>query len=213
MDKVINSEITDSFKNSIKKRLTSSVYGTFIIYWLIFHWNFIFTIFFVSEDKIWDSMGLLKNDYLIKNFFDYSNLSFYSLWIIPIILTYLTIWIFPKYVIIPAFKKEEEYETEKILFRLSEQRKIEAAKVGVERETVKKVTAVAEKVLQEKKIKSNDPTIGWQEELKNTISVPMILEAIKNAVRVIYQTGGEFVTDPIANSSYRAFISPDLLSR
>ena len=76
MDKILDNEIVNSLKDTLNKRINSSVYGTFSLYWLVFHWNFIFTIFFVSEDKIWESTHLLKNDYLLKVFFNYYDLIF-----------------------------------------------------------------------------------------------------------------------------------------
>jgi hypothetical protein len=113
-------EFKQSVNKAINKRLTTPIYGTFFIYWVIFHWNFVYTTFFVSEDKIWQSTGLLKNIYLEQYYFNYHNFDFFILWILPVILTWLTIWFFPKYVLISAFKKDEEYETEKIIFRINE---------------------------------------------------------------------------------------------
>lgn len=164
MEKIINNEILDSCKSTLKKRIDSSVYGTYVIYWLVFHWDFIFTIFFVSEDKIWDSMNLFKNDYLVKTFFNYHQASFYVFWIIPAILTFLTIWVMPKYIIIPAFKKEEENETEKMIFKLREQKKIESALTELENEKTKKFTAVVKKVEEQQKVKEVDPTISWDDD-------------------------------------------------
>ena len=124
MDKILDNEIYSSWKDTMKKRASSSLYGTFVLYWLIFHWNFVYTLFFVSEDIIWNSMNLFKNDYLVKIFFNYTEVSFYLFWVLPIIFTWLTIWIFPEYIVIPAFKKEEENETRKSIIKLEEQKKI-----------------------------------------------------------------------------------------
>lgn len=164
-------EIANSISETIRNRLTNSLYGTFFVSWLIFHWNFIFSIFFLSEDKILEATGLLKNDYLYQKYFNVSNLYFWASWMLPFLITWLIIWILPKWLLIPAYKKTEEYETNKKIIKISEEIKIEHKKVQLNEETAKKFTAVAEKVIQEKKIKEADPTIEWANEydlFKNT---------------------------------------------
>ena len=157
MNKILNNEITDSLEEIVKKRLTSPIYGVFLISWIIFHWEFIFTMFFVSEEKIWQTVGLLKNDYLSRTFFDFSDWYFYISWILPFIITWLVIWKFPKWISIPAFKKGEEDKTEKRIIEIIEQRKLEE-------ESVKKLKVVTEKAYEQKEIKKLDPTVGWREE-------------------------------------------------
>ena len=68
LDKIVGNEIVDSFKSDLRERMTSPVYGIFIISWLALHWKFIFTMFFVSEDKILEKTFLLKHEYLEQNF-------------------------------------------------------------------------------------------------------------------------------------------------
>ncbi len=165
--KFFNDEITDSVKTTLKKRMNSSIYGTFVIYWVIFHWNLFFTIFFVSEDKIWNSMSLFKNDYIVKTFFDYHSVWFYLEWVLPIIFTLLTIWVFPRYIVIPAFKKEEEDETEKTIFKLEQERMVVQAKTQLETEKLKETAAIAKKVEEEQKIVDADPTIIWDRDYNN----------------------------------------------
>ncbi|KKT74217.1 MAG: hypothetical protein UW71_C0031G0002 [Parcubacteria group bacterium GW2011_GWB1_44_7] len=113
MEKINGNEILGSIHEAIKERFFSPFYGTFIISWLIFHWKFVYTAFFVSEEKIWESAGLLKNDYLSETFFDFSSLHFYISWILPFVLTYLIIWRFPKWISIPAFREDLDNITKK----------------------------------------------------------------------------------------------------
>lgn len=167
----IDNEIIDSLENVFKKRLTSPIYGTFLISWLIFHWEFVFTVLFVSEDKIWQSMGLLKNEYLVKNFFNFFDWYLYLSWILPFILTWLIIWKFPKWISLPAFKKDEEYRLEKTKIRITEQKKVETEEIKFEQEKKKKLNVVRETVKKEKEIEKLDPTINWEKEyeiFKNT---------------------------------------------
>lgn len=164
INKIMDNEIINSLNSTLKKRLTTPIYGTFLVSWLIFHWEFIFTIFFVSEDKIWQSTGLLKNDYLIKEFFNFFGVYFYLGWILPFILTWLIIWRFPRWVSLPAFKKEEEYRLAKSRIRIAEQKKLETEEIALEQEKKKKLDVVGETVQKEKEIKKLDPSITWKEE-------------------------------------------------
>jgi len=103
--------------------------------------------------------GLLKSDYLAQTFFNFSDPLFYVLWALPFLITYLVIWQFPKWLSVPAFKKEVEYETEKRRIEIIEQRKLEE-------ENIRKLDVVAEKTKKEKKISQIDPKIVWNEEFK-----------------------------------------------
>ena len=99
---VTNNEIVDSVKEASKKRLVTPLYGVFTLSWMVFHWELIYAALFVDQDKIWQATGLLKNQYLHTTFFNIHSWSFYMLWLLPIVLTYLIIWIFPKWISIPA---------------------------------------------------------------------------------------------------------------
>ncbi len=68
-----NNEIIGSFRDCLKNRVTSPIYGIFLISWAVFHWELIYTAFFVSEQKIWEATGgMLKDEYLKQSFFDFS---------------------------------------------------------------------------------------------------------------------------------------------
>src|SRR4030042_4078453 len=171
LDGFINNEITDSLKDYIKKRVTTPIWGTFFVFLLIFHWEFVFTIFFVNEDLILARTGYLKNDYLRDVFFDVHNWYFWFSWAMPIVLTGLSIWVLPRWLFIPAFKKDEEYKTAKRRIRISEQRKLEEEMVRLEgekvrlgEESVKQLKLVSQKTEEEKKIMKLDPSLGWLEE-------------------------------------------------
>jgi|SRR3989344_2445801 len=157
-------EIFNSIIKTANGRLTNSLYGTFFISWLVFHWNFVFSIFLLDDEKILQISGLLKNDYLWQKYFNLSDLYFWFSWVMPFILTYIIIWKLPKWILLDAYDKTEEYETEKKIIKITQQRKIEQEDVKLQEQTAKKVTAVAKQVIEEKKIKEADPTIGWSED-------------------------------------------------
>jgi hypothetical protein len=108
-------ELSQSIAEAIKFRVTTSILGTYFLFWLIFHWQAIYTTIFVSEDFILSEHRLLKNEY-INQYFIQPNLSSVTFWIAilaPALLTYLWIWILPKLLFIKAFKMEGEYKYEK----------------------------------------------------------------------------------------------------
>lgn len=157
-------EIVSSITETVKNRLTNSLYGTFFVTWLVFHWNFVFSVFSLDDTKILQMTGLLKNDYLYQKYFYINNLYFWFSWIMPFILTYIIIWHFPKWVLIKAYKKTEEYKTEKIIIKISQKRKIEREDTELQKQTAKRVSATVEKFVEEKKIKEANPMVGWDED-------------------------------------------------
>ena len=158
-------EIIDSFRENIKNRLSNSLYGTFLISWLIFHWNFIFLVIALNEDKILHSTGFLKNEYLISRYFNLHDWHFWFSWLMPFLLTYIIIWKLPEWILLRAYSKTEEYEINKKIIKISQQRRVEQEEVKLQEQTVKKVTAVAKQVIEEKKIKDADPTKEWEQEI------------------------------------------------
>lgn len=206
---VLNNEILDSFNGVIKKRLTTPIYGTFLLSWIIFHWKFIFSLFFVSEDKIWQATGLLKNDYLSKEFFNFSDWYFYVSWIMPIILTWLIIWKFPKWISIPAFKKAEEEKTEKIIIKINEQKKIETGQIKLQEENIKKIKTVAQKTKKEKEIEKLDPTINWKEEFEQ-FKKHHIFYKFKQIIESLYKHNGRITL--FTSGGYSRVVGPDILA-
>lgn len=206
----MNNEIVDSVKDALKKKLSSYIYGTFIIYWLVFHWKFVYTIFFISEDIVLKTQGLLKNEYLSIMFFDYKSLYFWASWVLPFLFTYTTIWMLPKYVLLKAFEKEEEYETNKRVFKISQEKMIESARANLEQQTAKKITAVAKQVVGERKIKEADPTIGWKIDFDDFIKTSFY-KNFDALIQSIYQEGGS-VTKFNDYGNLRFQVNKDLLA-
>ena len=154
-------EIVDSVTKIIKNRLTNSLYGVFFFSWIAFHWSFVFSIFALDDIKILQITGLLKNEYLIQRYFNPSDFWFWFSWIMPFIVTYFIIWRLPKWILLKAYDKTEEYEIEKKIIKIKQQKRIEQEETKLQEQTVKKVAAVAKQVVEEKKIKNTDPTMGW----------------------------------------------------
>lgn len=160
----MSNEIMDSFVKNLGKRLTTPIYGTFLVSWSVFHWKFFVILLFVSEDKIWQKTGLLKQDYLYSVLCNYRDPYFYISWILPFVVTWLVIWKFSKWISLPAFKKEEEYRAEKKIIRIKEQKRIEVEEINLEKESVKRLDVVSEKTKKQNEIIQIDPKVGWEEE-------------------------------------------------
>ena len=60
MEIKFSNEAADSVKETIKERLNTSVYGWFTIFWSLFHWQFLTALFFVREEKFWESHHIFK---------------------------------------------------------------------------------------------------------------------------------------------------------
>lgn len=160
----MSNEVTDSFSNLVKKRLTTPIYGTFLMFWVVFHWKFLVAIFFADEEMLWKSQHILKNEYLEKLFFNYRDPCSYVLWILPFVLTFFAIWKFPKWFLLPAFKKEEEYKVEKKKIRLQEENKIIREQRLLEEEDTKKLETSIIRERKEKEVEKENPKILWEKQ-------------------------------------------------
>ena len=170
--KILNNEVVDSIEDICKKRLTSPLYGVFLISWIVCHWNFIFTMFFVSEDKIWEATKMLKIDYMSKTFRNYSDWKFYLFGALPFLMTYLIIWHFPKWFSLPAYQKEEEYKTKKRKIKIKELNKLKELENTSKEKDIEKLTLEKKESQKKKEIEIIDPTINWKKEFlefKNSI--------------------------------------------
>lgn len=210
-----NNEIFKSTRDNMEDKVTSPVYGVFVISWLIVHWKFVYTALFVSEEKIWEATGgMLKSDYLTETFFNFSNFEFYLFFLLPFLFTWLLIWKFPKWVSIPAFRKSQEFEVEKSKIKLQTMSDILKEQLRITELTEQKTKKEKEIKQQEKEIKKIDPTIEWFNEFNNILPKEKDVQAIKEGSRVIYETNGRFVTNlRNVTSGYSTYISSPSLSR
>lgn len=204
-------EVASSIKERLISNLSNPLYGTFIISWSIFHWNFLYSLFFLSEDKIWESQKILKNDYLISRYFDFSDPYFYISWILPFVVTYIVIWRLPNWLFLRAYEENSSYETGKVLIQLSQKTKIEKEQAKLEQESAKKVEAVVTRKRAEKIVKDLDPAVEWARELKKYEN--SLLEGMRYARQAIYQTNGAFSAQQGDKWDQESYIPSNILSR
>ena len=68
------SEAGKSFKKIFEERITSPLYGSFILSWAIWNWKIIYLTVFVSQEYI---KPLTKIDYIIIHYINWCNLIWY----------------------------------------------------------------------------------------------------------------------------------------
>ncbi len=201
-------DILASIAKWFKERTTSPLYGTFVFSVILFNWKFFYILFWQDEDKL----SLPKIEYVQRNILDYQSLSTHitHFLIFPIIITYLIVWWLP---ILSnwAHKKHTIFYYKRRLI-------IDSARLDYEKEEknnlkslseVKKEQAVVKKEIQ----KNTSEEERWAGELHGITSLPKMIEAIKVAVRVVYEAAGRFTTDYSYNGNYLVYISPDHLAR
>jgi len=82
----------------------------FGFWWVVLHWEFFYSLVFVSETSILNHTGYLKNEYLQRTFHNYSDPAFWW-WILLsfllcVLLTFLMVWIIPRLVLFKAHKRQ-----------------------------------------------------------------------------------------------------------
>ena len=78
----------------IKQRSVSTLLISYSVFWIVCHWEGVYTTFFTSQDFIMEKYGMLKNEYVHKYFFGISQDNFAN-WILGIIIPAILaiIWI------------------------------------------------------------------------------------------------------------------------
>jgi hypothetical protein len=159
----MNEAITSLIK-AFKDRVANHLLGTFLFFWATCHWQFFVVLFFVSEDKIWESTHKLKNDFLNSLLFNYQDLGSWANWVLPIFLTWLFIWVLPKWPMIQAYKEECEYKAAKRRIKIASEKQLEISETELQKQKEKKFDSIIETMKKEVAVKVQDPTFGWEEE-------------------------------------------------
>lgn len=152
-------EFFKSFTEWMQKRATTSIIGTYAAFWAAYHWQVLYTTLFVSEEKVYEKFGLLKNEYLDKHFLEFRVDDFDSYWayILPAILTVIFIWVLPKYVFIPSFKEERKYKLERRKIVIKGDIEMEKERARLAQQNTKVLAAEKKAAEIEKEIEEIDP--------------------------------------------------------
>jgi hypothetical protein len=79
-------DIRKSINSIINERLSSPLYGTLIVSWLVWNWKIIYLTFFVSENKI----GSNKIDFILSNYSKINHLAYF-----PLLSTFVLLTLIP----------------------------------------------------------------------------------------------------------------------
>jgi hypothetical protein len=183
-----------SLSESIRKRATTVTLGTYTLFWLLFHWQGVYTTLFVGEDLIFEKYAMLKNEYVNEYFFGWQGMldwPFYAGWILPLLLTGLWVWFLPKLVLIHFFRREREYKTSKQLVIIREDVKVEEERAKYA--NARRVTLRAEEqaIKQEQEIVKLDPRALEAEDYEQFKST-IFYTQFGLIIQAIYEHGGHY---------------------
>lgn len=191
-------EIVDSINNTVKARATSHLYGVFILTLIAINWDFFYAALFVSEEIILEQTGLLHHEFLSQTFLDLTSPEFYlKRLLLPIAVTWLLIWVAPRYLLIYAFKKEEEFKADKRIVIIQQQKRVEQEQKKLEEANIETLIAAEEKTQKEKEVKNIEKT-DWASEYEDFKSTK-IYTKFDYIIEAIYEYGGNIEFDNFGN--------------
>lgn len=161
----MNNEVTDSIKDAARDKLNTYFYGLYVLFWSVFHWDFLVTLFFVSEDKIYEVHHQLKTDYLHVLLFEGMWWP-YLKWIFPGVISYAVIRYLSKWFLLPLFHHEEGYRTEKRRIQIDYQISLIEKEKRLEEVKKEKLEVIKQKVETQKEIGKEDPTFSWEKDYR-----------------------------------------------
>lgn len=151
-EKLKNNSFVKSFESTLDERMWSSMYGTFIITWIIANWQAIYTTLFIDQELIFKTYNLLKIDYVWLYFYGWGNFTTYwKLFFEPIIFTYLIIWFLSKIELI-CFKKNYTNKINQRNAAIEEEEKLLQKEKNLEENRWKILDKKEENIDKEKKI-------------------------------------------------------------
>lgn len=139
-------------------RAKSRVYMTYALWLIVIFSPVLFFALFVDQNLLYQSKGLLKNEYIALHYLNFKEWWGWSYLIggafLAGCLTRLTIWDFPKLFVNRAFKKEIEYSTERDITRMKASQKVEIEKNKLANDELETTMKQVEVVEQKEKLES-----------------------------------------------------------
>lgn len=163
-------EISSAIAEAIRKRAASITLGTYLFFWMAYHWQGLYVTFFVNQDLIYNQHGLLKNEYVNKYFFGFHGVQdwqFYLGFIIPLVLTYIFIWHVPRYILIRAYRQEQRHKVHRRIIKAEEEHNLQKAEENLAKQEIRTIQAGIDTSEKKKEATKKDPTILWGEEFND----------------------------------------------
>lgn len=172
-----------------KTRSKTQVFAIFSSWWVLFHFEFFYTLLFVDQDKILALKHMLKNEYIWTTFVHYHSKDFWlyqaAIALLCGLLTWFMIRWFPRLILNWAYGWERQHE-------FSRQR----IKLGFDEELSKFKAKMAENVKQKLESEKasedikNELTAAWDEDFKKFKKDPAYL-GFDLIIQCIYEYGGD----------------------
>lgn len=141
-------------------RAKSRVYMTYALWLLIIFAPIIFVALFVDQNLLYQSKGLLKNEYITQH---YLNPEEWWGWMYVVggilsagLMTRLTIWDFPKWFVNRAFSKEIEYSIQRDITRMRKDQRLEDEKKSLANKQLETTKTQVKVVEQKERLESKE---------------------------------------------------------
>lgn len=191
-----------------KARVKSQVYGIFAFWWIVLHFNYFTALLLVDQQLIYSKTGLLKDEYLYKTYLNLEEPTFWLSLIATIVLTFLTIYLFPKIFFNPSYKIEKKYQYERKRVKFQHDKEVERLRTAVTSQEVKKLDEELKKEKRTETLAERRES-GWRQEYERFRKSTLFssFEEIKESV---YERFGYIKVTSEGNIVFS--IDPDLLA-
>ena len=154
---------------------------------------------------ILDKTGLLKDEYLRSEYFNYGSGWFWFYFLMPVLMTYITIrWI--PLLLKKSYKREkdDDFDMQDIKFRHN--KKIESLKTQIEEKKIANLEKAEQRVEKEKQVESLE-TEEWRKEYI-AFKRSRYFDEFRYIVEAIYEHKGQLNDDWNSNGHYYEFEVP-----
>ena len=206
------SEIMSTINEMIRKRTTSLTLGSYLFFWMIFHWQGIYVTLFVSQDLIYKTQnGALKNEYVAKYFFGFNGFSDWEFFlgiVGPALLTYIFVFWLP-YVLVHFYKKEQWFKVERRIIKIQQEKRIQRDKRALAKEIEQTSNQEVEAAKAAKKVSEIDPEIRWRKDYSMLDSDEE--NYLKQVLECVYSRGGKVKIHSVAGGPDIYSLNPNAL--
>jgi len=210
----------DGFFNSIisyfKTRAASAFIGAYVVFWLIYHWQFLVALLFVSQEFIYEKFGMLKNEYIDRYLLGLGQGIEYFLlgFIVPLLLTVGFIWILPKLILIHSYRAEIRHKTNLYIAKDEEERRRDSILNELNKQEIREEKQVAIEV---NKLAKVNPQLAteqkYKKEFQKFANYPNNLLALEAISKTVYNHNGNIGDYTDIDGMYKSNnVSRDLIA-
>lgn len=173
-----------------RSRAKTQIFGVFSLWWIIFHAEYFIVLLFVEQSLVYEKNGLLKNEYLNRIYGPGWDSEHLVRFVLPFVLTYLTIWWLPRWVFIHAYRKEKQNDYERQEIKIEHELRIEKLKTASAVRNVKNLEKRETSLKKEKKIEKDNPEVVWEQEYQNFKTLNLY-QYFDELIESLYTHGGK----------------------